>query len=237
MSRDDGFTRADIDTSLLDDAKFRAFWRLVGTPEAFDNGLRLYVATVLASWQAGRRRSLDDANPPHLPIHEPIVKALQQVGLLDKRRRIPETVWQSWFTPAFERRRKARESGRLGGLAAHQNDAIRAERPSTVPWSSARPGLDRSLDPSLPSVPSSPSERSSRVSEVADGLRVVDAPSAGRGNGFARPGIVPTEGPCRKCREHVTDHLAGVKVGVGFMQHATCAPAATDRIDAEAHEG
>jgi hypothetical protein len=117
MSRDGGFTRADVDTGMLDDPKFRKLGQL--HPDLFVSSVVAYLAVLLASWRAGNRAALDEAWPLLLAADPAVADALREVRLLDARQRIPARVWRSWFQPAFERREKRRENASAGGRAAH----------------------------------------------------------------------------------------------------------------------
>lgn len=115
MSRDAGFPTADVDTSLLDDPKFRTLWRRQGSKAARCQAVTVYLATVLESWRAGERETAESAAPMWLGDVTASTAALSDVGLLDEAGRIPEHAWQSWFVPAFDRREARRAAGALGG--------------------------------------------------------------------------------------------------------------------------
>lgn len=118
MSGRDGFARADIDTSLLDDPKIKALVRSVDMDDSSAaRAIVLYVSVVLASWAHGERVPAVDAAPIWLNIGLVDVKSLVSLGLLDDDERIPNEAWETWYGPAQERRRIARAAGREGGLA------------------------------------------------------------------------------------------------------------------------
>ena len=63
MSRDDGFTRADIDVGLLDDPKVRRLIRSIKDESLVARCIVAYTAVVLASWDRGERISLEGDHP------------------------------------------------------------------------------------------------------------------------------------------------------------------------------
>ncbi len=106
MSREAGFSRADVDTSLLADPKVVHLARQLRDPHLVATATCMYVGLVLASWKAGERVTLEDAAPAW--FLEPVDKiraALTAAELLDSEGRIPIHAWASWYEPAAERRR------------------------------------------------------------------------------------------------------------------------------------
>jgi hypothetical protein len=117
MTRGAGFTIMDLSVNVHDDPKFRRIAR--SHPTLYASAFTAYLAVVAASWRAGERVTLADAWPPLLAPDDAVEVALHEVGLLDSRGRVTARAWASWFSPAFERREKARENGSRGGRAAH----------------------------------------------------------------------------------------------------------------------
>lgn len=153
MARDDGFRIADVQTTYLNDAKVkRLWWLLEADLDRMNHALMLHLATILASWESGRRRSIDEAAPVWLAIRDDLVGALIEAKLLDAERRIPARSWSEHFGPARRRKTARVESGRLGGLAsgkARRSDASATPNPS-----------GRQAGPSSPSVlPDRPAPR------------------------------------------------------------------------------
>ena len=75
--------------------------------------------------------------------------ALRTVNLIDEESRLPESAWTSWYTPAFNRREKRKESGAEGGRRSWQSrrdkrrrsDASAVPNPSVLP--TGRPQTDK----------------------------------------------------------------------------------------------
>jgi hypothetical protein len=107
----------DVSVDIHQDPKFRRVAR--EHPDLVAAVFTVYLAVLAASWKAGERVSLDDAWPVLLPFDEEVSVALRDCGLLDSRGRIAARAWRSWYAPAFERRERRRQSGSLGGHAAH----------------------------------------------------------------------------------------------------------------------
>lgn len=158
MSRDEGFAHADIDTGQLEDGKFRLLWRALNDASTMSIAVVAYHATVLASWAAGDRVSVDEAAPLWLVPGPGIVQALLEVGLLDSERRIPAHAWESWYRPAWDRREAKRAGGRRGGLAAHR-----------IPEPKPEDSLGNARTKPDQSVPSRPSHISGRAVNARDG--------------------------------------------------------------------
>ena len=116
MASRDGMERADIDVALMADPKVVALARKLRDEARTMNAVGLYVSTVLASWQAGERLTLDEAVPAWwMGPWDELATALQEARLLDEDRRVPEHVWQGWFEPARVRRDRFRDLGARGG--------------------------------------------------------------------------------------------------------------------------
>jgi hypothetical protein len=118
VSRDDGFTVADMDTTFFADPKIRNLWRMLGDESRMARAVVLYLATVLESWRSGGRVLVTDSAPVWLPLDSELIEALKAAKLLDSNGRLPIRSWKSWHDPAQMRRDARRESGRLGGLRA-----------------------------------------------------------------------------------------------------------------------
>lgn len=164
MSRDDGFAVADLSTDLLDDPKVKALWRDLGDQGRMGHALTLYTATVLASWRAGARVTVNDAAPVWLVLDDELLAALVRVKLLDKSGRLPLRSWKGWYGPAWERREQRRRAGRLGGRPAKGPD----NRTETSRFTTDNPVR--------------PSDRPSGPSEARAGARETTRPK-GRENG------------------------------------------------------
>lgn len=105
MSRDAGFTRADVDTGLFADPKVVRLARHVRDPQRVAAATCLYVGLVLASWKAGERVTLEESAPAWFlePVDE-LQTVLLAADLVDTDGRIPVHAWSSWYEPARERR-------------------------------------------------------------------------------------------------------------------------------------
>lgn len=155
MSRDNGFTLADIDTGLYADAKVRRLARLLRDPRETAVHVALYEALLLGSWADGERVTLEDAAPAWwLDPVDDIAANLEKVHLIDAEGRIPEHAWESFYLPAWERRERRRHSGKLGGQLSS------AQRRSSGATSGAQALLERSssdaeaaLNLTVPTVP------------------------------------------------------------------------------------
>lgn len=111
MSRDDGFDRMDVATSIADDRKFRLLAKR--HPELYPAAFTVYVGGLLAvSWRDGERLTLEEAWPALLPEDPAIGPALLEAGLVDEEMRIPWHAWEGWFGAASERRQGGRDRQR-----------------------------------------------------------------------------------------------------------------------------
>jgi len=128
MSRNGGSTRADWDTSYMDDAKVKALWRILEPDVAtMCECLAVHEATTLSTWREGRRVTVSEALPLWFPspVSPRILELLVRVRLLDSQHRIPSKSWKGWIEPALRRIAAASEAGRVAGLAS---GAARRER-------------------------------------------------------------------------------------------------------------
>ena len=155
MSRDDGFTVADMDSGYFEDAKMRSLWQALRDPDRMARAICLHAATTLASWRQGCRVTVAQSIPLWLPMDADLIAALKGVKLLDRAGKVPAESWQVWFGTAYERRETRREAGRTGGLASAKRRALPGEatvkRPRKQPSTLAEP-----VRPSVPTVPSVP---------------------------------------------------------------------------------
>jgi hypothetical protein len=99
-----GFLSADIDVMFFYDAKVR---RLASRSR--DHAISAYLQIVLASWHAGHRKSAEEVLENG---YIGCVVELQRVGLLGADGRVPESTWDGWYGPAFERREASAERQR-----------------------------------------------------------------------------------------------------------------------------
>ncbi|MFI5259495.1 MAG: hypothetical protein ACHQ01_07805 [Candidatus Limnocylindrales bacterium] len=154
MSRNDGFSIADLSTSLLDDPKFRALWRRLNDPSAMGQAVTVYLAAVLESWRSGERSTAIDAAPMWLADVNNIIVALTEVGLLDEAGRIPDRAWQSWFGPASGRRNATRERWQKANEKRRGKGSPSGS--SDVTARSPRGDIGDTVRPSVPTDPSEP---------------------------------------------------------------------------------
>lgn len=151
MSRDDGFAVMDVSTDLANDPKVRKLWRYA--PDHAGAAFLAYVATMGQSWKDGRRVTIDDAWPAHVPFDKAAVEALVHVGLLDRAGRVTVKAWKGWYEPARERRERSRD--RWARYNAQRNaDTASLPRGTNADTASSVPSV-------LPSVPPEPSFRPS----------------------------------------------------------------------------
>lgn len=146
MSRDDGFAIMDVSSDLANDPKVRKLWR--HAPDHAGAAFVAYVATMGESWKAGRRVTIDDAWPAHVPFDKAAVEALVHVHLLDRRGLIVVKAWKGWYEVARERRDKSRERwARYNASRTNDHaDTTSLPRGTTVVTATSVP-------PVLPSVP------------------------------------------------------------------------------------
>jgi hypothetical protein len=167
MSRD-GFTIADIDTTLMSDPKVVALARRHRDPLKTAAAVAPYVGLLLASWRAGKRLTLEESAPAWFIDHLDLwADDLAAVGLIDGERRAHEHAWRSWFVPADTRREDKRERDRAYAASRRQrvvNDS-KESRPTVVP-------TDRSDRPD-PTEPSEPS-----ICSVGSGIEQARRPNA-----------------------------------------------------------
>lgn len=114
MSRQGGFSRADVDSSMLEDTKFRRLWRETRDHALMSEAVVVYLATLLRSWRDGEQIAAEDALPLWMAPNSDAIDALVRVGLFDKDHSIPKRSFASWYGPASERRRRWQEAGKEG---------------------------------------------------------------------------------------------------------------------------
>jgi hypothetical protein len=103
---------------------------------------------VLSSWEDGYRVPLEDAYLFEDATPERV--AALKVEILDDEGKVPLTVWERWFKPAFDRRDKKRAGGVEGNRRRwHADRPPIADRSDTDTESESHPE-----SPSTPSVPS-----------------------------------------------------------------------------------
>jgi len=155
MSRDDGFRIADVATGLMADPKVVALARRLRDSGATANHVMLFTAVILASWDAGRRVTLDQAAPAWwLDDLGPFGANLTAEGLLDEQGCIPTDTWGRWFGPARDRRAEFRARASRGGLAKAEHLRSAGFSPGSSTGYSAGSGTR-----STPTVPTDLSDR------------------------------------------------------------------------------
>lgn len=160
MSRDDGFSVADMDSAYFDDAKMRDLWQRLQDSDRMARAVILHAATLLGSWRQGERITVSQATPLWMPHDEAIVDELKAVKMLDRAGKIPVGPWTKWFGVAHGRREVRRETGRAGGLAsgkARSTDGEGSVQGELSPTEPVRPSV-----PPGPSLPSAPPARRPR---------------------------------------------------------------------------
>jgi hypothetical protein len=211
MSRDDGFPVADVDTGLAVDPKMIRLVRRIGDGDAALRHFALFVSTVLASWAAGQRVTLEDAVPAWYVAHpvDDALANLQAVGLLDAEGRIPEKSWAGWHGPAETRRLAALRSRIFGGLVSQgmTRDAANAEADRRIGLRAELSKPDFRAE--VPSVPSSPSINPSAQPSVPTPQaeeRARDADALEGSSPRGRKNGTSDEGRCLDCGRPVSLH-------------------------------
>lgn len=172
MSRDAGFSRADIDTGLLADPKVGRLVRQLRDPQGVAAAMCIYTGLVLASWREGRRVTVDECLPAWWIDDAAIVQGqLAAAGLVDMDGRIPEHAWTSWYEPANERREMTLERWRR---ANDRKRVPRGDREVTAqsPRGDRAPVQDRS-DPTGQVLPIQP-HRAAKAARGGDPARAGD---------------------------------------------------------------
>jgi hypothetical protein len=139
MTRGDGFEQMDVSTAIFEDPKFKKLARL--HPSAVAVGFTAYIAVVAMSWRHGSRVNVEDAWPLLLHFEPETVVALQDVGLLDAKGKIPAPIWRAWYGLAAERRENSRArwkraNSHRAATAKSPRGAREAPRPSSPTRSS-----------------------------------------------------------------------------------------------------
>lgn len=176
VSRDDGFTRADIDSSYFEDAKMRALWNLLRDADKMARAVVLHKATLLSSWRHGERVTVHEAAPIWLPVDAELVTALVSVKLLDKGGRVAPASWKRWIGPAIERREKRRVAGQAGGRASGRVRSSNREANVQQPSTFAEPNQPTNRT----NQPTAEGERDLAVSNGARPIGLVDPSSTRR---------------------------------------------------------
>lgn len=107
VSRDDGFAVMDVSADIVNDPK----WRLLAkyAPDRVAPAFMVYVATMGASWKAGRRVTVANSWPAVLPFDTLTEDALKHVGLIDGTGMVSLKTWREWFGTANKRRKVSRD--------------------------------------------------------------------------------------------------------------------------------
>jgi hypothetical protein len=197
MTRDDGFPHADIAVGFLRDVKIRRL-RQYGDEQATT---LLYLAVVLSSWEMGYRLTVDEADTS-VPVTPERTTALQAVGLLDAKGKVPARVWEAWFRPAWDRREKRRTGG-IEGARRRWHPDREPDSEWVTQWDSqSAPEYQSSKQSNKPSV-------TPRASDFPDKSRTDDARTT-----------------CPTCGDLLTDKDLGVVVLDQGRQlaHRVCPP-------------
>lgn len=119
----DGLNRMDVDTRWPTHRKTRKLARLY--PEHWPAYWTAYMALLgEAWWSKDRTVTLEDAFPAAMPCSlEDAQAALVAAGFLDDAGLIPESSWQEWFGPAWERIIAASERGRNAAMQRWHSDS------------------------------------------------------------------------------------------------------------------
>ncbi len=180
MSRDAGFSRADVDTGILADVKFRALWRRVDDDARMARAFTLYMAILTESWGAGCRLSAAEAAPLWLNGVAELEADLAAVELLDTEGRIPTRAWSSWFEPASARRQatldrwqKANEK-RADERRRSRDDEPRGNSEDTASEPRGYTRSDRSIRSVHQTGPSGPSQQRAHEPRARRGV-VIDS--------------------------------------------------------------
>lgn len=150
MSRRPGFDVMDVDTSIVNDPKFKRILR--SRPEHAAPAFMAYVALLGESWKAAERTTIVDAWPALVPFDDAVVESMKAAELLDKTGRIPAIAWRKRFTEANERRLKARER-----WARYNEKRAKSSTNDDVVTTSLPRGRNAVTATSVPSVPTVPS--------------------------------------------------------------------------------
>lgn len=160
MPREDGFAIADLDPAYFADAKLKRLWRELHDPDLMAKAVVLHLAAIFDSWGAGDRVAVEDSAPMWLDVDPQLRSALETCGLIGRDGKVPQKTWESWFTPAVQRRAARRKGGAKGGRGRGV-----VAIPEPVPDSSAiaqqllsNSSAIAQLNPTIhPASPSSPS--------------------------------------------------------------------------------
>lgn len=113
MTRD-ALSRMDTDTRWAYHRKVRALQ--AAHPKLWPVYWCAYMALLGEAWaSADRSLTVADAWCPMVPCTpEEATEALQAVGIVDNKGRIPAASWRDWFGPVATRMKLASDKGRLG---------------------------------------------------------------------------------------------------------------------------
>jgi hypothetical protein len=115
VSGRDGFARADVDTGFFHDTKMLALARRQKDHVRTACSAMLYQATMLTSWKAGHRVTLEEGAPAWwLDDPAEYLADLQAVQLLDAEGRVPEHAFQAWAGRLIDQQERAAAAGREG---------------------------------------------------------------------------------------------------------------------------
>jgi hypothetical protein len=152
VSRDGGFDRMDVSTSLPDDRKFRALARR--HPDLLAAAGWAYLGLLAMSWREGERLTLEEGWPALLPYDEAAADALREARLVDDELRIPEHAWAAWYVVACERRRLGRDRQKRADIKrGHTNPETPLEPPAV------RQTASQSVSQAGPTLAPTPGQR------------------------------------------------------------------------------
>ncbi len=233
MSSRDGFSRADIDTGFYHDPKVLALARRLRDDALTMAYAGLYQATVLASWNAGRRVTLAEAAPAWWlsDLDSPLAE-LQAVSLLDADGLVLEHAFAAWAGRLIDAREAAAAAGREGARRRWHPDEPPEAETEASPVDQASPpdrgamGSPMHQPASRPDgLPTSRSGRPGPHARTRDGGADVDPSPAPRSTDGRPPCFLDDE----LFRLHQTQHYV---TGPGIDRCHTCDAQATALVGA-----